>query len=290
MGYHDAKNDEQMKIQKFISLLILVLFIANTSFSQRTFSNVKKVSNGAGTFWVGLGLNRTSFATSDIQFKNRFYDFTLEGVKAKDLADKVGSQLNLSSGYYYMNRYALTFGLNQTNYVMNDGNAVFLTGKINEGVDSTWSGAYNGKAVVTNRNDFHYQTKLDYIHIGLTGTEQLAQSRNKMIGVSASLGLNLGCVISSTNFNFESRYDYKKTSLSGFAFNMNAAIRLELLRHFYIQGELIGGSMIQGKVLTRRVDDFANAKQKFWFGQAVVSAGFLIYTKPLNGCNDCPNW
>lgn len=271
--------------------------------AQKRFSTTKKISNAKGTLWGHWGYNRSVYSKSDLRLKGPGYDFTLKNATASDNPSKrfatyvnvariTVPQFNARVGYYYKNRWALSLGYDHMKYVFDDANQVLIDGSIDKGIDSTWSGTYKDQAVVTNRNNFHYENTngLNYIHAVLTRTDKLYQSSNKIFALSSNLSLGTGCVLTINDFLFGNQFDRFTASISGFGISGHASLRLEFFRHFYIQTELSGGFLNLSHVRTRREDKSAYAQQVFWYGQRNITAGFLIYLKPGNTCQDCPVW
>ncbi len=285
--------------------LILACFLCSLLFSeiqaQRVFSNVKKISHGRGTLFGNFGWNRAYYTEGDISFKAYGYDFSIKEGHFSDKQSKSFSdflsvntpnspQYNLRMGYYFRNKMAFSLGVDHIKYIFDDGNAALLSGTINQGIDSVWSGEYNNQAVITNRTDFHLENRMNYISLGLMRTEKLFQARNKTFALCVSLGIGMGGVLSSTDFNFEKNYSKKAISMSGFQLNAQGSVRLEFFQNFFVQGELSGNSVYQNKLITRKGDLTALSKQHFLYGQRAISVGFLLYFKPINGCDSCPVW
>ena len=290
-----------MKKNALISLITVLLVFS--SHAQKKFSGAKKISNGKGTLWGYWGYNRSNYTKSDLHLKGPGYDFTLKGATASDNPSKsldqyvniktiTVPQFNLRVGYYYKDRYSISLGYDHMKYVFDDANQVLLDGTINPGLDSTWSGTYHDKPVVTNRQNFHYENTngLNYIHARISRTDKLYQSKNKIFGLSSTFGLGLGCLLTINDLNFAQQFDRYTASISGLGISAHAGLRLEIYRHFFIQAELNGGWINLTHVRTRPRDKSAYADQKYWFGQRNVVMGFFIYIKSQSVCQDCPVW
>lgn len=290
-----------MKNWSLIGLFCLILAVPLQA--QKKYSTTKKISNAKGTLWGYWGYNRSVYSKSDLRFVGPGYDFTLRNATAsdnpsRDLGEYVNiaritvPQFNTRVGYYYKDRWAISLGYDHMKYIFDDANQVLIDGNIDKGIDSTWSGTYRDQAVVTNRNDFHYENSngLNYIRVELTRTDKLYQSKNKIFALSSNLSLGAGCVLTINDFKFGEQIDRFTASISGFGVSGHASLRLEFFRHFFLQGELSGGRLNLPHVRTRREDKSAYAQQKYWYGQRNITAGFLLYLKPGNTCQDCPVW
>ncbi len=262
---------------------------------------MKKYSNGSGTLYLNWGYNRSIYSQSDIRFKSRVYDFTLKGALAEDKqSKKIGEfaqlssftvpQYNFKAGYYFRNKYALSFSFDKMKYLFKNANQVLIDGYVNDGVDSVFSGIYSNQQLITNSLDFHYENQVNYFRFDINRTEKLYQNRAKNFAISFNAGLGIGFVVNSTDFNFESNFTRNINSLSGFGISGQGSFRFEFFKNFFVQAELSGGSIQQSKVKTRMYDKEVYANQQFWYGQRAIYAGVLIYFKPVNGCSDCPVW
>lgn len=291
-----------MKKHGFLLICALLFAVFSPLNAQRLFNSVKKISNARGTFWMGWGYNRSYYSQSDIRFSDKTYDFTLYNATAADEKLSPGdhfaaetmfkTQFDFKIGYYFRNKYAVSFGFNRFNYIFNDGNEVLLDGEIDSTVNTPWRGSSNNEEIITNRNDFHYANQgMNFLHANIQRTDKLYQSGNKMVAFSTSYGLSLGAIMSNNTFLFAGKLNENKRSFSGYGLAAFASARLEFFRHIYVQGQLTGGSINQAKVRTATVNDPETwAKQRFWYGQRSITVGFFYYFKPGNSCNDCPVW
>lgn len=287
-------------------LLICCLLFPMVAFSQSG-KNKPKTSFARGTMFAYWGYNRSWYSKSAINFIGPGYDFTLKGSRATDNPAPFNfgtyfnpkniseSQFNVRVGYYIRNHYAISFGYDHYKYLFADGNQVLLSGTINPGVDTVtdWSGSYNNEAITTNRNTFHYENSngLNYLRFELSRTDQLFKTgRKDAFVISSNLGFGFGGLFSVNDFNFGGKQDIDTKSLSGFAVSGHASLRFEFLRHVFIQTGFSGGFMNQSHVRTRFNEPNAYAKQKFAYSSFETSLGFLLYIRPTNDCNSCPNW
>lgn len=285
---------------KFVGIVLLFLCVSQLQ-AQRLFNSSKKISNARGTFFMNWGYQRSFYTKSDIEFNNSDYKFTLRNVTATDeptknagdylrLNEFFNPQYSVRAGYYYMNKYALTFGMDHMKYVLTDGNQVLLDGEIDSSLHTIWAGDYKNEVVVTNRNDFHYQNVgLNFIRLELLRTDKLYQSKNKVFALSSNLSLGFGAIVSNATLLLRPKTTVTR-SLSGYGLSASAGLRLEFFRNFYIQSQISGGSINQTNLKTESADKKAYIKQQFWYGQSQVCIGFFHYFKPGNACSDCPVW
>ena len=286
-------------------LFLLLLMVAPLLASAQMGKRKPKRSDARGTFYGYWGYNRSYYTRSDIQFVGPGYDFTLNGSRATDNPEKFSfdsyfnpakitvPQFNTRVGYYFRNHWAVSFGYEHMKYIFADNNSVLLSGTINPGVDqvSNWSGTYNNEPVTTERDLFHYENSngLNYLRLGIERTDNLYQIGDWFM-LSTHAGFGLGSILSFNDFRFAGQYDRVTISMSGLAYSAHAALRFEFFKHFFIQPNLSGGMMHQMHVKTRANDPNSYVKQNFGFLMFDTSAGFLLYIRPTNDCNSCPNW
>lgn len=263
----------------------------------------KKVSYGKGTLFGYWGYNRSAYTKSNLRLVGDGYDFTLKKATAHDnQSKKIGEYIDLGNitvpqfngriGYYFKNHYAISFGYDHMKYIFDDGNKVFLDGHIDAGLDTAWSGTYNNEYVVTNREHFHYENSngLNYLHFEIMRSDMLYRTKNTKFAISTNFGLGTGGLLSFNDFNFQQRKDMVNISMSGYALSAHVGLRFEFFNHFFLQAEGSGGFMHQVRVKTRANELGAYATQKYGYTMGHIVAGFFLYLKPTNSCNDCPVW
>ncbi len=281
----------------FIVLLVIVPMISTAQIK-------KKVSYAKGTIFAHWGYNRYGFTKSDLRLIGPGYDFTLAGAEAHDRPEKLSGvyfdlskitipQFNARVGYYFKDNWALSFGYDHMKYIFKDRNEVTLSGTIDPGIDSVWSGTYSGVPVITNENEFHYENSdgLNYIRFELTRTDQwLKFGQNDWFGFSTNVGVAVGGLLSFNDFTFAQKKEIKTISVSGYGVSLHTSLRFEFFKHFYIQTGMSGGFHHQVRVRNRKDDPTAYAKQKYGYAAWETVGGFFFYLKPKKKCDSCPEW
>lgn len=288
---------------KLITALLLLCLTLNVQAQTKKKKKTNKVSYAKGTLFGYWGYNRSAYTKSNLHFEGQGYDFTLKKASASDnqshrfkeyvdLGNITVPQFNGRIGYYFKNHYAISFGYDHMKYIFNDRNHVFLDGYIEPGLDNVWSGTYNNQPVVTDRKQFHYENSngLNYLHFEIIRSDMLYRTKNRIFAISTNLGLGAGGLLSFNDFNFAQRKDMVTISMSGYALSAHLGLRFEFFNHFFLQAEGSGGFMHQIRVRTRPNDLSAFASQKYGYVMGHLVAGFFLYLKPTNNCNDCPVW
>lgn len=291
-------------MHKRLFVLLLLAIIAVPANAQVR-KHQRKRSTNAGTLFFYWGYNRTAYTKSNIHFIGSDYDFEMKGVKATDRQPKFGANLylnpmnmtipqyNFRIGYYFTEKWAISLGVDHFNYVMARNNEVVLDGHFGMGVDSVWQGNYQQESTVIDPNHFHYEHSggLNYMRIELVRSYDIWEAGDRrQFAITGNVGLNLGPMLTTTNFRFANEQFNRSTALSGYGIGANASVRLEFFKHLFIQGE--GGlafAHLPG-VRTRANDRNQRAKQAFGLATYNVSLGLLFYIKTKNGCDSCPHW
>lgn len=281
------------------NLVLLVLLLSSTfSVEAQIRKHKKKHATNAGTLFVGFGVNRDIFFQSKIRFVGADYDYSLKNVKGYDRESKGQSnldfaQFNLRLGYYYTDRWAITLGFDRLSYIMADQNQVLLDGKIEPGVDTSWSGTYYDQPVTTNRNAFHYQNKrgLNFIRLELMRSIDLFELGTKrQLALTANVGISGGPVVTINSFRFAQKQTSPTTSFAGYGLGATGGLRLEFFKHVYFQFEnsLAFAHLLNAR--TRSDDKNQYSKQFLGYYTFNLSVGAMFYLNAKNGCDSCPHW
>ncbi len=287
-------------MKKSIIIGLLLVMLPLVSFSQTK----KKVSYAKGTIFAYWGYNRCGFTKSNLRLVGPGYDFTLSGATASDRPEKFSStyfninqitipQFNVRVGYYFKDHWALSFGYDHMKYIFDNNNHVNISGTIQPGIDSTWSGTYSGEPVVTERDKFHYENSdgLNYLRFELTRTDQwFKYGKNDWFGFSTNAGIGVGGLLSYNDLTFAEQTDIRTISLSGYGLSLHGSIRFEFFKHFFLQTGMSGGFHHQVKVRNRPDDPTAYTRHTYGYAAWETVGGFLFYLKPKKKCDSCPEW
>lgn len=278
----------------------IVLFIAlilpigtHAQFRKRK----SKISNSEGTLFMSWGYNRSWYSKSTLRLNGPGYQMEMSGFRAKDMPSVnlfaiPSTQFNARLGYYFTNGYAMSVGWDRLSYHMVNNQAVLLNGTIDSGTNSGLNGNYFNSSLPLDTSFFSYQIpSLDHINIKISRTGRSVRfGRQESFVISTDLGASLGMLLSSTDYRFGSDQDISTASLSGIALAAHAGVRFEFFKHIYLEPSLSGGYMNQFG--TRLLENEPNlfGKQQFGFLQFETTLGVLLYVRPTNDCNSCPQW
>jgi hypothetical protein len=302
-------------MRKLASLTFFFLLIGSTTIDaqiQSSFLGVEsfsakrqkpKNSMAKGTGFVYWGYNRSAYTRSTIHFEGAGYNFSLQGVKAKDRpSTKISEyihpakitipQFNIRVGYNFKNYWNISLGYDHFKYVMVHGPEYLLNGKINSGIDPNWSGNLSDKSVITKENEFHYENSngMNYIRVELTNVRNILRNNMDNFTLSYALGISSGALLSFNDFTFGGKKDVATVSLSGIGISGHAGLRFEFFKHVFLQTNIATGFMKQISVRTRANEYSAVARQSFGYIEGNIVLGALFYIRPTNACDSCPVW
>lgn len=290
---------------KYLIPIIICGIIASPIYSQTSRKKAKN-SFAKGTLFSYWGYNRSAYTKSDLHFISDDYDFTLKGARASDNPEKLDPsiyfnlakltipQFNARIGYYFKNHWAISLGYDHMKYLLNDKNEVLLDGTISPGVDTKWSGTYSNFPVITDKKHIHYENSdgLNYMRLELTRTDQWYKTRKKngWFALSTNLGVSTGFLLSFNDFRFAGEHTVRTVSISGYGLSVHANTRFEFFNHVFLQSGFAAGFNHQTKVKNRPNDATTITKHKYGYSSWETVVGFLLYLRPTNGCDTCPQW
>lgn len=284
------------------SFILILLLIPLMSMAQR---KKKRVSYAEGTLYGSYGYNWTSYSKSNLRLQGNGYDFTLLGLRAHDLPESYNPltifdqsktsvpQFNARLGYYFWNHWAISVGVDHLRYIQSHGTPVRISGNIDPGIDANFSGTYDGEEISPEGDQIHYANSngLNFLRLGVNHTNMLLRSDDdSRFVLTYNLGLDVGGLFTNNDFTFQDLTSERTSSMSGYGISMNAGLRFEFFRYFFIQPSFAGGVQHQLHVQTRPNNPYSFAKQAYLYGEFNTVLGFFIYVRPANGCNSCPVW
>lgn len=282
---------------RILVLLTVFLGIAFSGEAQIR-KHKKKRSTNAGTLFVDFGMNRDQYFQSRLRLVGADYDITLKNVKAYDRLEKGQTSFAIGQfsgrvGYYFKEKWALSLGVDRLKYYLAEPNNATLSGTVEPGVDTMWTGDYYDQPVTTTRNVFNYQYAkgLNFIRIDLIHSFDLFEvGAKRQLAFTGNVGVAVGPLIASTDLLFGQRQTQTTTSFAGYALAASASLRIEFFKHFYVKAENSLGFAHVLHARTRFDDRNEYAKQQLDFNTFNLSVGAIFYLNTKNGCDSCPHW
>lgn len=275
----------------FISRLILfIVLIIRFLPVNAQFEFVKDNPYKKGNFYIYWGWNRAAYTTSDIHFTGNDYDFTLENVVAKDRQSPFSAKLyfspttlsipqyNLRIGYFFHDKYNISFGADHMKYVMEQFQTVKINGTIANG--TSFDGTYDNDDLEMTENflKFEHTDGLNYENIEVRRFDVLFGRKN--FSFAANEGLGIGVLVPRTNTTLMNNARYDEFHLAGYGISTVLALNATFFKYFFVQMEWKGGFIHMPDIRTT-MHKADRASQRFFFSQynVVFGANFRIPSK-----------
>lgn len=279
-------------MKKIISFTVfLALCLSNSANAQEEIKiQDKYTAHNKGKFFISWGGNRESYTTSDVNFRGKDYNFTLDNMTAHDKpkgwhVDYINPtrmtipQTNFRMGYFINDHYSIAIGVDHMKYVMTQDQTVNVTGTIATG--SEFDGVYNNTPTVMTEKFLMYEHTdgLNYVNTEFSRHDDISslfKIRNTdKIQVNLTEGVGVGLLYPKTNTTLLGKERHDDFHVSGYGTSLKAGLNVTFFKHFYIQGELKGGYInMQDVRTTQSVED--KASQDFFFFQRLIAFGGIF--------------
>jgi hypothetical protein len=279
------------KKMKKIILSIFTLFCI-TNYGQDSSPELKYTSKNKGKWFVSWGGNRESYSNSDINFKGKDYDFTLENISAVDKpkgfhvdyinpARMTIPQTNFRLGYFFSDKYSVSVGVDHMKYVMDQNRAVPIKGFYPN------SGSYgevlpNNQVLLTEDFlTFEHTDGLNYVHAEVSRFDDVARLLQidfvnpDKLQINLTEGIGAGILYPKTNTKLLGKERHDDFHVSGYGVSAKVGLNITFWKHFYIQGELKTGYINMPNILTTSSSE-DSASQNFLFMQRLIEIGGIF--------------
>lgn len=269
------------------SVLLGLLFSSCIVFAQ---SENQKTIQKKGSFFFYWGWNHSAYSKSDIHFTGNNYDFTLNDVQAKDRQSPFDLKLylnpgtitipqyNMRIGYFFHEKYSISFGSDHMKYVMVNNQMSTIDGTI-ENSGTIYDGKYNNKPfeITPDFLTFEHTDGLNYLNIETRRFDKIYEYKKFKLNISEGLGIGILYPRTNTKLMHHARYD--QFNVAGLGCGAILALNLEIYNRFFIQTEFKAGYINMPNVRTT-IYETDRAKQSFGFIQSNVVFGVnLNYNK-----------
>lgn len=250
----------------------------------------KYTAHNKGKFFVSWGGNRESYTKSDVNFRGKDYNFTLDNMTAHDKpkgwhVDYINPsrmtipQTNFRMGYFINDHYSIALGVDHMKYVMTQDQTVNVTGVIATG--SEFDGTYNNTPTVMTEKFLMYEHTdgLNYVNTEFSRHDDISSlfkiGNTDKIQVNLTEGVGVGLLYPKTNTTLLGKERHDDFHVSGYGTSLKAGLNVTFFKHFYIQGELKGGYInMQDIRTTQSAED--RASQDFFFFQRLIAFGGIF--------------
>ena len=256
------------------------------------------------------GGNRESYSNSDVNFRGKDYNFTVENMKAHDKpkgwhVDYVNPvnmtipQTNLRLGYFFSDHYSVTIGVDHMKYVMSQNQIANVNGYIDlpgDQAGSIYNGVYNNRPVDMSIGGaqeggmppgstdtpfliYEHTDGLNYINTEVSRFDDVSKwfglPNIDKVQINLTEGLGVGLLYPKTNTTLLGKDRHDDFHISGYGVSAKAGINVTFFKHFYIQGELKGGYINMQDIRTT-VSNEDKASQDFFFFQRIIAVGGIF--------------
>lgn len=256
----------------------------------------KYAAHNKGKFFVSWGGNRESYSKSDVTFKGKDYNFTVDNMSAHDKpkgwhvdyinpANMTIPQTNLRFGYFFSDHYSVTIGVDHMKYVMTQDQTANVTGNVNLPLDqpgSVHNGNYNNTPVNFTDETFltyEHTDGLNYINTEVSRHDDISKwfslPNIDKVQINLTEGLGGGVLYPKTNTKLLGKDRHDDFHVSGYGVSAKAGINVTFYKHFYIQGELKGGYIDMHDIKTT-VSNEDSASQHFMYFQRIIAVGGIF--------------
>ena len=279
-----------MKHFLLYSAFLTILFTNNTIAQETTEIQNKYTTHNKGKFFISWGGNRDSYSKSDITFRGKDYNFTLENVPAHDKpkgwhVDYINPsrmtipQTNFRMGYFVSDHYSVAIGVDHMKYVMAQNKAVDINGYYPN------PGSYdellaNNQVLLTEEFlKYEHTDGLNYVNTEFSRHDDISSlfkiENTDKIQVNLTEGVGFGLLYPKTNTTLLGKERHDDFHVSGFGTSLKAGLNVTFFKHFYIQGELKGGYINMEDIRTTQSTE-DSASQDFFFFQRIIAFGGIF--------------
>ncbi|MGL4582730.1 MAG: hypothetical protein ACRCVU_07085 [Flavobacterium sp.] len=271
----------------------LCLFATATSFAQEAVTTpLRYTDSNKGKLYIYWGGNRGYFTDSDIRFRGKDYDFTLENVQASDKpkgwhidyinpARMTIPQTNFRVGYFISDKYNISLGVDHMKYVMDQNKTVNISGYYpgQGSYGETIPGQPDKVLLTEDFLTFEHTDGLNYINAEINRVDDISKLfglwNTDKVQINLTEGVGFGLVFPKTNTKLLGKERYDEFHVAGLGFSAKAGLNVTFFKHFFVQAELKGGYIDMYDVRTTS-DKADKAMHNFWFGQTVIAFGGIF--------------
>jgi hypothetical protein len=254
-----------------------------------------------GNLVLQLGFSSNYFLNSTVEMTGSTYDFQLEnakidqpslGLPKPNFRDLTNAQYKVKVGYNIRRGVLLSFGLDNLKYSL-PKQTLTINGQVASNYDQIGglSGVFNQTQINMDTLGFGFAvSSAKYIHMELELVQNLFRTAKRNFVLNAVYGFGAGLLHSNATFDFgPAAYQNGIAGLSGIGVHVNAGLRFEFFKYFFIQPNLSGGMLFQNQ-LKMDVSEAKNvASHRVGFGQTSVVCGTVLYLGKKKNC-DCPHF
>lgn len=272
------------------SAFLFIIFSINASAQEQIKIQDKYTAHNKGKFFVSWGGNRDSYTKSDVTFRGKDYNFTIDNMVAHDKpkgwhvdyinpARMTIPQTNFRMGYFINDHYSIAIGVDHMKYVMTQDQTANLTGTI--AANTPYDGVYKNTPTVMTEAFLMYEHTdgLNYVNTEFSRHDDISSlfkiGNTDKIQVNLTEGVGVGLLYPKTNTTLLGKPRHDDFHVSGYGTSLKAGLNITFLKHFYVQGELKGGYINMQDIRTTQSNE-DSASQDFFFFQRIIAFGGIF--------------
>ncbi|MDA6069560.1 hypothetical protein NJT12_08010 [Flavobacterium sp. AC] len=294
-------------------LFFFLMCVSLNTFAQEEITVQRYTAHNKGKFFVSWGGNRDSYTKSDVNFRGKDYNFTVNDMKAHDKpkgwhldyvnpANMTIPQTNFRMGYFISDHYSVSIGWDHMKYVMTQNQTANVNGYINLPADqagSYYNGDYNNRPVDMSLNGaqeggydkgtaqgnppaflmYEHTDGLNYINTEVSRHDDISKlfgiTNTDKVQINLTEGLGAGLLYPKTNTTLLGKERHDDFHISGYGLSAKAGINFTFFKYFYLQGELKGGYINMQDIRTTTSSE-DKASQDFFFFQRIIAVGGIF--------------
>ena len=239
------------------AFLFSILLVVNPLYAQDNCNCPSMSKSSKGTLYLTWGYNKDWYSKSDLHFsgtEHGGYNFTLKKARAHDnpSIDKIFvydlsiPQYVYRAGYFFNNKQntGIEIGFDHTKYIMSTNQVLRLKGNIGE--------TYYDMDTLVHEDFllFEHTNGANFLMANFIKRFYIAKTANRKHWLSLVVKPGAGIVIPKTDVTlFGERLD-NKFHIAGYVAGVDATLRYDFFKHFFIEGSAKGVFANYTNVLT----------------------------------------
>lgn len=244
------------------------------------------IEHPKGSFTLSWGYNKDYFSKSDIHFSSPDYNFTLYGITASDRPAPFSfkyyfnpekmwvPQYNYRVGYFLRDQLCLSLGMDHMKYVMNSYQDVKISGTISSGASEKYHGTYKHETISISPEflTFEHTNGFNLLSFDADYFQPVLSLIKKRVHVSFITGMGIGGMIPKTEVYVFGKGADNRFHLAGYSVSARLGMRINILKWFFISGEIRNGYASLPSVLINN-NSTERASHSLWFEEYSVVTG-----------------
>lgn len=220
-----------------------------------------------GSLFFYWGYNRSFYSATNLHFTGPNYDFTVYRLKGTDRPSRFGRvyfdittftvpQYNYRLGYYFTDRLAVSLGMDHMKYVVQQDQWTTMSGVIKKEASATYAGAYLHQPVQLTPDllTFEHTNGFNFASLDVEYLQPLFRVWKDRLSFSWNLGIGGVWVVTKTDVRVMGDGLDNDFHVAGYAMAAKTGPRVDVLKRFFVAGELKAGYASIPSVLIKNAE------------------------------------